>query len=103
MFSNAGHPALMVRPVAKLGPDGALLEADDINFVRYRSRRVLLEMVSSDAWDAAAVHKFAALESAVTYPSSGFQVPDPRLVLLGLAALALWLVPAGHSAGPTSG
>jgi hypothetical protein len=50
-------------------------------------------MIASDAWDDVAVHKFAALRSATTYPSPGFQVPDPRLVLLGLSALAVWGAP----------
>ena len=101
VLRNAGHPTLSVHPVAKLGPDGADFTWDDLNFIRYRSRRVLLEMLSTDAWDDAAVHKWAALESAVTYPSPGFHVPDPRIVLLGLSALALLLVPAGP--GRTAG
>jgi hypothetical protein len=91
---NAGHPSLMLHPVGKLGPDGHELAWDDVNFVRYRSRRRLLEMVASDAWDDVAVHKFAALESATAYPSPGFQVPDPCLVLLGLSALAILGIPA---------
>jgi hypothetical protein len=83
----------MLHPVARLGPDGTEYRCDDINFIRYRSRRQFLTMIASDAWDDVAVHKFAALRSATTYPSPGFQVPDPRLVLLGLSALAVWGAP----------
>jgi len=74
----------------------------EIAVVRYRSRRDMLDMVTSPQYLTGVPHKFASLEKNVAVPAMGFVTLDATLVvpllLFGLAALLVNL----RSSRPTT-
>lgn len=94
---RAGHPALVAR---KVGPyvDSWGIEADPgwsfIGYMRYRSRRDLLELVSDPRFEGAHAFKTAAMPATFNFPTQPrlMTLVGPR-IWLGLAlALAAALV-----------
>lgn len=58
---------------------------DSLAVVRYRSRRDLIEMISSDAFLAAEVHKWASLENTLVAPAHNL----PSFRIIGYTSLIL--------------
>jgi hypothetical protein len=84
--------ALSAHTFARLGPNGSEFDDDTLEVVRYRSRRDLLEQIAAGGFPIPSV---AGLEGVVTYPVTGTQIPDPRLLVFGLLLLVLWVLPRG--------
>lgn len=76
--------------INSLGQSAGAFES--LVMVRYRSRRDLIDMLASDAFRTASVHKWASLENTLVAPAhemSSFQlIGYLHLVLLCIAALA---------------
>lgn len=63
---------------------------DTVAMVRYRSRRDLVDMISSDAFLAAEVHKWASLENTLVAPARRM----PSLNLIGYVPMFILLLGA---------
>jgi hypothetical protein len=72
LFIRACHPYGLFRPLINLRQADSYW--DEVNVVRYRSRRDFLSMVTSDKWYAGFGDKQAALSENPNYPSRGFVV-----------------------------
>jgi hypothetical protein len=86
MLSRACHPYGLFRPVINLRQADQYW--DEINIVRYRSRRDLLSMTTSDKWYSGYADKQAALLDNPNFPSKGF-VAFPVIPILVFTILVL--------------
>lgn len=65
---------------------------DSIGLVRYRSRRVMMEMVTDPAFDAFHDAKIAAIEKTFSYPVSTLSSTGSLSVTVGMILLSLALI-----------
>ncbi|MEM9801079.1 MAG: hypothetical protein AAGA20_12200 [Planctomycetota bacterium] len=90
LLRRGSYPVLLAERyhtiINSLGETAA--EFDDFAMVRYRSRRDLIDMLSSDRFREASVHKWASLENTLVAPGRrgiGFQAIGYVPVLLMIA------------------
>jgi hypothetical protein len=70
LLKRASHPVLVSSPMHTFSLPTIDEEWDDIFIMRYRSRRDLLEVVTSETFQEAWVHKLDSVEKTVVIPSS---------------------------------
>ncbi len=98
LFRRASYPYFGARKIVTgintLDDDAAFFQASTI--VRYRSRRDFLDMVTSDNFEVAEVHKWASLDETVVTPSAPLFATDLSatvlLVLVAVGAVASTVV-----------
>ncbi len=96
LLARGSYPLIYVTPlgllVDTLGSDASSF--DGLVFVRYRSRRDFTDMITTDAFAEAVVHKWASLENTIVVPARSIAFLTPGrwvpIVLLG-AGVALSL------------
>ena len=86
LLSRACHPYGLFRPVINLRQADSYW--DEVNIVRYRSRRDLLSMITSEKWYAGYGDKQAALSENPNFPSKAF-VAFPIIPVLVFTILLL--------------
>jgi len=84
LLARASHPYGSLHPVAVIRGESW----DEVNVVRYRSRKDFLDIITSPRWQAGLSHKDAALSDNPNLPSKGM-VAFPFMPLL---VLTLFLV-----------
>ncbi len=88
LFARAGHPLIVVEPFGVLGGHGDFeaIAWDKVTFIRYRSRRDLLEFVLETDWKSDAEHKYAALLANQSMPAA------PTMSLVGVRLVPFLLL-----------
>lgn len=87
LIARGSYPVMVTDRVATFlnqMTDPAAGQFDQIALVRYRSRRDLLDMITSDDFNAAVVHKWAALERTIVAPTRLRIALSPAIVAPGL-------------------
>lgn len=88
LLSRACHPYGLFRPVINLRQADQYWE--EVNIVRYRSRRDLLSMITSDKWHEGYADKAAALSDNPNMPSKAFVVFPIIPVVVFTILLLTW-------------
>ncbi len=91
LLSRASHPVIFARAagpsVEMIGIEG-VERWDQSAFMRYRSRRDLMEIAMNDEFADAHLYKVAAMSKTFAFPADPWgQLGDPRLFLLLVLAL----------------
>jgi hypothetical protein len=86
LLKRACHPYGLFRPLINLRQAGACW--DEVNVVRYRSRRDMLSIITSDKWYAGYGDKAAALADNPNMPGKGF-VTFPIIPILVFTILLI--------------
>lgn len=93
LFARGSYPLLRMAPHEVLidSVGGAAASFDHAIVVRYRSRRDLLDMITSPEFQAAEVHKWASVERTLVAPTSSIGATPLSLIvpiaLLGAGVL----------------
>lgn len=90
LAARASYPVITAQQISLFGNSMAVgAEAfDTVALVRYRSRRDLLDMITSDAFKAGAVHKWAALDATLVVPTAlSARLGPPAVLAIALLAL----------------
>ena len=90
LLSRACHPYGLFRPVINLRQADQYWE--EVNIVRYRSRRDLLSMITSDKWQAGYADKAAALSNNPNMPSRAFVAFPIIPVVVFTILLLIWSI-----------
>jgi len=94
LFQRASHPVLVSTPMHTFSVPSIEEEWDAIFIVRYRSRRDLFDIVTSEAFQEAWQHKLASVENTVVIPSSPILPGISLKWIFGLLLLVIgWI---GH-------
>jgi hypothetical protein len=91
LLSRACHPYGLFRPVINLRQADQYWE--EVNIVRYRSRRDLLSMITSDKWQEGYADKAAALSDNPNMPSKAFVAFPIIPVVVFTILLLIWSIP----------
>lgn len=98
MLARGSYPVMMTERIATFlnqTSDAATGQFDQIALVRYRSRRDLLDMITSDAFNAAISHKWASLEWTIVAPTRLSVAPRPGIIVPGALVLTGLLLTLG--------
>ena len=90
LLSRACHPYGLFRPVINLRQADAYW--DEVNVVRYRSRRDLLSMITSDRWHEGYADKAAALSDNPNMPGKAFVAFPIIPVVVFTILLLIWSI-----------
>jgi len=90
LLSRACHPYGLFRPVINLRQADS--HWDEVNIVRYRSRRDLLSMITSDKWYAGLRDKEAALSDNPNMPGKAFVAFPIIPILVFTILLLIWSI-----------
>ena len=90
LLSRACHPYGLFRPVINLRQADS--HWDEVNIVRYRSRRDLLSMVTSDRWHEGYADKAAALSDNPNMPGKAFIAFPIIPILVFTILLLIWSI-----------
>jgi len=90
LLSRACHPYGLFRPVINLRQADS--HWDEVNIVRYRSRRDLLSMITSDKWHEGYADKAAALSDNPNMPSKAFVAFPIIPILVFTILLLIWSI-----------
>jgi len=94
LFARACHPALVAQPLRTFSEPAIEEEWDALFIIRYRSRRDLLELVTTPAFQEAWGHKLATVEKTTVIPVSPI-IPGTSLKLV-FALLLIAIGVIGH-------
>jgi hypothetical protein len=94
LFQRGCHPVLVSKPLSTFSLPTIDEEWDAIFVIRYRSRRDLLEIVTTEAFQNAWGHKLATVEKTVVIPSSPILPGISLKWIFGLLLLVIGWV--GH-------
>ena len=90
LLSRACHPYGLFRPVTNLRQSDQYW--DEVNVVRYRSRRDLFSMITSDKWLEGYADKAAALSENPNFPSKAFVAFPIIPIVVFTILLLLWSI-----------
>ena len=89
LLKRGSYPVFLSRKLANLYHAGEGTDFfEEVAIVRYRSRRDLLEMATSEKFRAAEPHKWASMEKTVVVPSRKIILLDPSVLVPALLLLA---------------
>jgi hypothetical protein len=94
LLKRASHPVLVASPLRTFSEPSIDEAWDDIFIMRYRSRRDLFEIVTSEVFQEAWVHKLDSVEKTVVIPSSPILPGLSLKWIFGLVLLVIGWV--GH-------
>ena len=82
LLKRGSYPVFLSRKLATLYHAGEGTDFfEEVGIVRYRSRRDLLEMATSEKFRSAEPHKWASMENTVVVPTRKFILLDPTVIV----------------------
>jgi len=82
LLKRGSYPVFLSRKLANLYHAGEGTDFfEDVGIVRYRSRRDLLEMATSERFKSAEPHKWASMEKTVVVPTRKLILLDPTVIV----------------------
>lgn len=95
LLKRGSYPVFLSSKLANLYHAGEGTDFfEEVGIVRYRSRRDLLEMATSEQFRSAEPHKWASMEKTVVVPTRKFILLDPTVIM---PALLLLIAPLGKT------